>query len=649
MASLSDEEVIARTSGKRSLSDAEVMAKPAAPVVPKEPTEAEKLSEAQRRMVAVGHALQKPVEAISQISSNVAGKGKRANQSVASNARAMEDIYRASEKDAAKRPVLIDNPALLAPISPVLAAGAWGLNKMGNLGARGTGTLAEIAQAGTMPTVAARGAIPNILAQTGMGALYGGLNPVVKGDNFAKEKAEQMASGGLLSGALSGVMTGISKAIPGIQARMKKPEELPRPTSEGAARAVDELQAQKQIREGAQPVRNLADQSAYEAAIVERDKITKPLLQAAFKSGQTVDPSASVAMIDSLTAKNPDKTVRAALKEVRDTIERATESGSSMILPAAGARLSVSELKALQGQQGKMSVAMADEVRQSINRLINAKGEKALDKHTKDVLGKVRDQFLENTPESYKKYLSEYARLSKPLDEFGASGATLNKVTADPAAFHLLTPADKQNLMNAAFKSDTPGRALSELVRDTKHNPEALKGVREAYTDFLTQADPMTKLPTGKGLISRWEDTREAVKSSGLMTKDHIASMDKIMDDLRVADTKGAAKRAWATTAGWITGSQFGHPIAASHAARELVMGSKKEITQAAMRDAMVKISGNPEAAKIMASPPTVKNLRSMMLYLPEDVAADLSVKLTPMIGTVAGGQRPRAEAGARP
>lgn len=407
---------------------------------------------------------------------------------------------------------------------------------------------------------------------------------------------------------------------------VKAAEVPPKSTGAGAEAAVNELQAQSQIRAGAEPVRDLTAQSAYEAALLERDKITTPLRQEAFRSKERVDTAPTMKLIDELEAKNPDRVVRAALNEVRGTIERAVEGGQGASLPSAGARLSVDELKALQGQSGRMDIAMADEVRQSINRMKEAKGEKALDKHTQELLGRVQTKFLDGTPQIYRDYLSEYSRLSKPLDEFKVAGTAGGKIATDQAAFHLLNAADKQALIQSVFESKTPGRSLSELVRDTEHSPQALRGVREAYTDWLTQSDAMTKLPTAKGLTERWAETREAAKSSKLMSDEHIAAMDKIMNDVREASSRGWIKRAWASTAGWMLGAQVGHPIAAAHAARDVVAGSAKKNTQKALSDAMMKISADQEGAAALAAPPNPATVERVLLMLPQELAATLTL-----------------------
>lgn len=411
-------------------------------------------------------------------------------------------------------------------------------------------------------------------------------------------------------------------ALPKPQSKPKSaPVEAP-PVGAGAEKAVNELQRQRGVTEGSQKPADLAGQSAHEAAVLERDKVTTPLRQAAFRSGERVDAAPVLSLIGELEAKNPDKGVRSALKDVRDVIANATKGSQGKSLPAAGARVTPAELKKMQGQANSMDVAMADEVRQSINRLLEKTGDGALDGHTKQVLGQIKDKLVEGAPEGYRKYLSEYTRLSEPIDQFKAPGGARDKVTADAKAFNLLNPADKQNMIQSAFKSDTPGRALSELVRDTAHSPEAAQGVRAAYTDWLTQTDAMTNLPTAKGLVTRWEQTRDAARSSKLMTPDHIAAMDKIMDDIRDAGQKNVVRRGLATAGGWLFGSSFGHPILAAGAARDIVGGTSSAATSKAVGNAMMQIAADPAGAKALAAPPTPANVAKIRAMLPADIAA---------------------------
>lgn len=418
---------------------------------------------------------------------------------------------------------------------------------------------------------------------------------------------------------------GVSRTMEPALPRASKPATVAPKAGEGAESAVNELQRQRNVAAGTEKPADLAGQSAHEAAVLERDKVTTPLRQAAFRGGERVDAAPVLSLIGELEAKNPDKGVRSALKDVRDVIGNATKGSQGKSLPAAGARVTPAELKKMQGQANSMDTAMADEVRQSINRLLEKTGDGALDGHTKQVLGQIKDKLVEGAPEGYRKYLSEYTRLSEPLEQFKAAGGARDKVTTDAKAFSLLNPADKQNMIQAAFKSDTPGRALSELVRDTAHSPEAAQGVRAAYTDWLTQIDDTVKMqPSMGGLTKRWEQTRDAVRSSKLMDADHMASMDKIMDDLRDAGQKHGLKKLAASVAGWFAGSQVGHPFVAARGAREL-LGSGQEAATKAINNAVMQIAADPAGAKALAAPPTPANVAKIREMLPTDIAAALA------------------------
>lgn len=414
-------------------------------------------------------------------------------------------------------------------------------------------------------------------------------------------------------------------SFPRAGVKAPKVEPAPKPTGTGAEPAVNELQRQRNVASGIDKPADLAGQSAHEAAVLERDKVTTPMLQAAFRSGEKVDSAPVLKMVGDLEGKNPDPGVRAALKQVRAVIDNATKSAQGKSLPSAGARVTPAELKKMQGQAGTMDVAMADEVRQSIKGMIDGVGEKQLSKHTQEILGQLRDKLVEGAPESYRTYLSEYGRLSEPLEQFKAAGGARDKVTTDAKAFNLLNPADKQNMIQSAFKSDTPGRALSELVRDTAHSPEAAAGVREAYTAWLTQADPLTNQPTARGWATRWEQTRDAARSSKMMDDAHVADMDKFINDIRDAGQQNALRRGLATAGGWLFGSSVGHPILAAGAARDLVGGTAKAATDKAVGSAMMQIAADPKGAAALAAPPTPANIAKIRAMLPADLAATIA------------------------
>lgn len=393
----------------------------------------------------------------------------------------------------------------------------------------------------------------------------------------------------------------------------------------GAEKAVDELQAQRGMSEGTTPMRRTDERaSAFERAVATRDQATKPMRDAAFASGERVDSAPVTALIDKLETANPDKKVRAALKEVREVLENATTGAQNKALPPAGARVSPQQLKAMQGQAGHMDVAMADEVRQSIGRLIDQKGDKALDKHTQQLLGQLRDKLVEGTPQSYKQYLQEYSKHSKGIDEFKAAGGVRDKVATDSAAFHMLSDSDKQGRINTALNGDSPGRALSELVRDTKHNPEAAQGARTAYTQWLTKGDDVT----AKKLMENWDKTRESVKSSGLMIADHVANIDKAMEGIQAAQnapTK-SVKTGLASTAGFLVGLATRHPFVMARAGEELVKGATKtQKVDDALNKALMTIAATPEGAAALAAKPTPANVEKIRAMLPTDIAAALA------------------------
>lgn len=481
---------------------------------------------------------------------------------------------------------------------------ALGFSDMGGTAADIAGSVISPLGVGALKAPAAASALGRIGQNAGFGAASG----VTSGSD---EPLKDAAKGAGFGAGVGGAAEGIGKMAGRIMApRLAAPT---RSGGAGAEKAVNELQTQRGQLEGETPMRRTdARASAMEKAVATREQTTKPLRDAAFQSGARVDSAPVTALIDKLETANPDKKVRAALKEVRDVLENATTGSQSKALPPAGARVSPQQLKAMQGQVGQMDVAMADEVRQSIGRLIDQKGDKALDKHTQQLLGQLRDKLVEGTPQSYKQYLQEYSKLSKPIDEFKAGGSARTAVTGEADAFHLLTPKDKQNMIEDAFTSKTPGRSMKELVRDTAHNPEAAKGVRDSYADWLTVPKKGGGVPSRQQLLGKWQETRDAVRDSGLMTPDHIAIMDKVMDDVAKADSKGGVAKAWASTGGFIFGMGAGHPILAAHLARD-VIGGKGEAVEKALDKAVMQILADPATAQLLAQPPTQQNINAAM------------------------------------
>lgn len=434
--------------------------------------------------------------------------------------------------------------------------------------------------------------------------------------------------GGLRAAAGQAVEEGIQQ-IPallggrGSVPKAAKPTEVPLPksTGAGAEAVVNEMQRQREA--GNAPTRGEVGMSARESAKLDLDEATKPMREAAFASPVKVSMAEPLSLIDRMKSQTNNPNVVKALDKAKSIIEDGINK-SKPKAPESG-RMTAAEYKALkeQGSAGTMPAKMLDETRQAINDVINGIGESEnFGPFAKKELMAIQESMLKYAPKEYQAYLAEYVKRAQGLEQFKAPGGAMEKVTTDPAAFDSLNRVDKQNLINKALEGDTPGRTLTELVRDTEHSPQAAAGVREAYTDWLTQSDPVSKLPTARGLTSRWEKTREAVKSSKLMTEEHISAMDKIMDDVRQAEGASALKKAWASTAGFMMGQTVGHPIVGAHAARDLLVGSKGEVTRKAMEGAVMKIASDPNGAAALAAPPTPANIAAVRQMMPKDIAA---------------------------
>lgn len=439
--------------------------------------------------------------------------------------------------------------------------------------------------------------------------------------------------GGVRAGAGQAVEELVNQvpALFGARGSAKKaPAAEPKPVGAGAEPVVNEMQRQRTA--GDAPVRGEVGMSARETAKLELDEATKPMRKAAFAMPNKVNMAEPLSLIERMKSQTNEPNVIRALDQAKAIIEDGIEK-SKPTAPASG-RMSAAEFKAMneQGAQGTMPVRMLDETRQSINNIMNGvgQGEKAYGPFAKKELLAVQEAMLKYAPNEYAQYLTEYAKRAQGLEPFKAAGGVMEKVTTDPAAFASLNAADKQNLLKKAFESDTPGRTLAELVRDTAHNPQAAKGVREAYTDWLTQADPLSGKPTARGLTARWQETREAVKTSKLMTDEHIAAMDKVMDDVRShAGSKLAT--AWASTGGFLLGQSVGHPIVGAHLARDIAMSSGKQGANKALEKVVMQIGSTPKGAAALAAPPTAANVARVREMMPKDVAI--------MLGTPAAQQ----------
>ena len=479
-------------------------------------------------------------------------------------------------------------------------------------------------------------ALGRILQSLGIGALSGLITP---GDDSTLNAVKGGAAGAGISALLEGLtrVPGARGFISAIKERMGgRAPAASEPADEGASKVLGEVQRQRNVMEGNEPARgaptpikrkgsltpeerealqikqnahDLAPPSEYERATTDFEQRMKPLREDAFRNPARVNGDETLHLIEQMKAKNPDARVRAALDEAGKTIKRASQSAQATSLPSAGARVTPEQLRGLQGQSSTFDVPMADEVRQSINRQINQRGDRALDKHTQDLLSQVRDSIVGQTPQSYRDYLGQYAKGSAALEKYHG-GDLVKKLTSGERTFQQLSGRDAQNVLDHVFKGDTPAKDMGELISRLKHDPQATEGFRKSYGVWLTRREGDKAEVEVGALLKRWDKTRDAVEKSGLFRQDHVSNINIIMDDLRKMHVTKGEQSAANTVGGFFVGMSVGHPFMGSHFARELSTEASAGPAQKAVQDAIAQIAMTSEGAKALAAAPTPANIR---------------------------------------
>lgn len=569
----------------------------------------------ERRAAAVGRSMAKPFEALEQLGENVTGGGAAANEKARKNALAMEALYR-------------ESPA-----------------------ARKTGIATDITTGFLLPGAAAgKGAtaLDRILAGMTTGGLYSALEPVTTGGkDFGKEKAQQAATGSALGAGLTGVLETLNK-IPGAVDWIKKilpggkgAPEAPGPKGVAAERVTDELQRIRDTMEG-KLTQGPNIPSGYEAARKTLEDATTPLREAAFASGKTVDVDRALKMIERMESQNVDKNVLAALKQAKDTLSGAVEKsgpGVEIIKTSSGDKMIRNGRLVPVEKSFGASMPMADEVRQSLERQIQARPEgQPLSEYTQKLLREVKDAVTAKAREAskdYAQYLDEYAKNAKALEKFAPEQTVLGKVTSADAGFQKLTGGDAQRALEKAFSGDRVERDLAGLVENTKHNPEVLKSLRGALGEYLTKPDPKTMAATSGDILKRWDKVGDAAEKSGLITKDHADAINKVMQEMRVSESASTAKKAAASVAGYIIGGMKGHPIAGMHLAQQ---ATSRKGTEQAQKAIASLVAGDETAAKLLSAPPTKENISKAMEMLEKSASA--------VAGRESAEQRPKKRVG---
>lgn len=584
------------------------------------PNEAEKLTESERRLVGVGRSFMKPVEAVQEVYGHLTGDGKASAARARSNTAVMQDIDVASAKDSATRP--------------------------GGANAGNIQTATDIATGAMLPGLAIA-KIPSLVGKmvggglTGMG--YGvATNPTAGTGDFASEKAKQGIFGFGAGAGLTGILGGLSRAIPAIRERFTKTPEKPQST-EGAERVAGELQRSRDVVEGNAPgVTMRARPSDIDKARFEISQATDKFQQS-LKTG-TVDLDPALKQIDSLLKwKALDAGGRAALTEARNTINRAVENSAAQtpkIIPGSsfrGGDMNTAQYRQLLEGKNKGAVVpmeLADEVRQTINGIIERKGEQALGEVAQKRLLLVNKALTDAAPNGYRKALADLAIAHRGMNKYAPKETVLGKTTL-ASDLDRLKGGDAQEAINKALSGDRATRDLKELVDLTKHDPKLSLDLRQAVGNWMNPR----KTEGGRditGTLKRWDDLVQAkIKDSGMFAPDHYAAIENVVKQVRDSKSSESAREVAGGAIGWIlsSGKLFGihHPFMGYAAGKRLAGGLNPGVE----RNLDILITGavtDPAVAKLLSGPVTPQTIPALNA---------LAEKIAAPAGRAAGEQRP--------
>lgn len=531
---------------------------------------------------------------------------------------------------AAARPILAVNNM----IARQYGSEGVDLNKLDEMQARGAKALGfgkgvqatqDVAGSAVSPVGVAALKTPAAISALGriaQGFGFGGLSGLTSGsDKPLSQGAAGAATGGTITAAIEGLLKtpGLLKAVgpPIMRWLSGTPAETKPlatgPTTAGAERVAKELQRQRNVLAGKEPVREgpVPPVSSLEDKMLSLEQETKPLREAAFKSGARVSSDDALSMIERLKAQNVDKGVLRSLDEVADTIKDAATKSSNAALPAAGTRMTPAELKQIQRGGGSIDIPKLDEVRQSINRMISAKGDKALDPYTQRLLGEVRDDLVGRSPPEYQEYLKKYAAGERAIDPYREAGSASGKLTTEPGA----TPikgGDAQEALNKVFAGDHAERHFSELVRDTAHSKRARADLQEALAKWIMPTDQAGQVNI-ETAAAHWNKAKEAVKKSGMLKSDHYEAVDKVMTALATAKKANHMNETMAAGAAWFLGWGIGRPGTSAMLARGVAsrLGGVHK-TPAQINQMVQEMMANPTVAKAAAASPTAQNIAKL-------------------------------------
>lgn len=613
---------------------------------------AEDTPEWERRMIgATRGVVGTPADALQQLVGHLTGRGKDVDAEVQERARAMQALERASAKDTASRPN-VGTGGIMGGVGSVY-------NLLNKANAGRLDTASGAVEGAALPVAKVPGLATKVgpaAARVLTGGLTGGAaaaaNPVTSGGDFGKEKAKQVGEGAATGGALSGIFEGLSK-IPGLARAWGAAKATPeRPAPSGAADEVAaETQRQRDVMGGQDAVLAGQKSSPYELAKLELDTTTKPLREAAFKSSAKVGTAGALKALDAVEGSAVNAGELAALKEARATIQRGvknTGGSPELVQTSAGPMVLKGNKLVPYKASADLSVEQADEVRQSLKAQIDATGEKALGPDTKrrlmGVVKALEGDARTASPE-YAKLMDAERTLRSKMDKFDPSKNVLGKITSELRAGRPLTGKDAQDALASVFGGKTRERDLQDLMDFTKNDPSAQKALRKSLGEYLTGADPETKVVSTKNLASRWEGVRGAAVKTGLMQADHAKNVDSLVDDLiKLKGKKGMGKDV-ATIGGFFAGMPIGHPFMVSHFARDMAGKTDPVQMQKQATDIIMALAvGDQATAAMLAKPPTSANM--------SEFAQRVSQMLSVSGGRAVGAQTParkRPEQGALP
>lgn len=217
---------------------------------------------------------------------------------------------------------------------------------------------------------------------------------------------------------------------------------------------------------------------------------------------------------------------------------------------------------------------------------------------------------------------------AKGREVTGAAGATASRVEKNLADRPLgklgdkpLQGSDARDAINSIFEGKTRTSDLTDLVRMSRHDDAAMSNLRGSFGEWLTKADAETRVVSTKALAQRWQESREAAVSSGLMQPEHAKAVDSLVDDLLRTKSKKGLEKDVATVGGFFAGSLIGHPFMASHFVRDFA-GGKGNLVQEQRKATDIIMSlavGDAEAARKLAQPASPEAISDFRAWLQQN------------------------------